>query len=380
MIDSQLSPHIQHLDALLVPHASLQHLRLPETPLSKTHSITIGRQAGAHLLIDEASVSRRHAVISFINGHYMVQDLGSTNGTFVNDKRVELARPCIVQTNDLLRFGNSVIFKFFLRLPSVRSQTGRPGNRTSAAQATIDLKHAGQDQPVLNLDGTLSSPGIAQPVPASVVATFQEVPTLIILPESLGGEKSMPPWLYLLKPNRSTTLGREQGNDIELSDAVVSRRHAEIFVAASGCYIRDLESRNGVIINQVRIARPCRLSHGDRIKIGETLIFFIDLQAGHEDTEKYAAIDQHVEYKEQKVATISQEALPNSRLPTLVSDASTSQLSTIYTGAAIGLSTQKIPLMQTLDHKTPEIMCLRCYKPNNQNAYFCAGCRASLKR
>src|SRR2546430_4718655 len=144
MIDSQPSLSTEYMEALLVHHLDPGlHLQLPETPLSQTTPLTVGRQAGAHLLIDEASVSRRHAVISYINRQYMVQDLGSTNGTFVNNERVELARPCIARPNDILRFGNIVAFRFFLRSSSLGNQTSTTGDKSSGGrpdEATARLK------------------------------------------------------------------------------------------------------------------------------------------------------------------------------------------------------------------------------------------------
>ena len=42
------------------------------------------------VLIPDTMVSRRHAVVSFRNGRYYLKDLGSSNGTLVNDARVAL--------------------------------------------------------------------------------------------------------------------------------------------------------------------------------------------------------------------------------------------------------------------------------------------------
>ena len=42
------------------------------------------------VLIPDTMVSRRHAVVSFQNGRYYLKDLGSSNGTLVNDARVAL--------------------------------------------------------------------------------------------------------------------------------------------------------------------------------------------------------------------------------------------------------------------------------------------------
>src|SRR5271157_5107665 len=64
MINAELSPATDSMEAFLVHRTDPSlHLKLPETSLNQTTPLTIGRQAGAHLLIDEPSVSRRHAVI-----------------------------------------------------------------------------------------------------------------------------------------------------------------------------------------------------------------------------------------------------------------------------------------------------------------------------
>jgi pSer/pThr/pTyr-binding forkhead associated (FHA) protein len=408
MIDSQPSPSTQQMEALLMHHPTPGlHFQLPETPLSQTNPLIIGRQAGAHLLIDEGSVSRRHAVISYINQHYMVQDLGSTNGTFVNNERIDLARPCIIQPNDILRFGNIVTCKFLLRSSNLGSQTSIADNKSSAQRfdkSTAHLNQIEQERPVLNLDGSLSSPGIIQPVPASVVATFKEIPALIILPPSSDGANSTPPWVYLLKSGRLIGIGRERGNAIELSDPIVSRRHAELFLASNGCYIRDLRSSNGVIINQVRIEGSHRLSHGDRIKLGETLIFFVDLQAGHEQTEKYLASDLPLaKYNEQKIASIyhgtvrtpltsqleagtSTSYLANldngagrtSLASNSASGGSTSRLADPYNGTAQGSPTRRITTVVTSERKVAVVICPHCGIANTQVARFCASCSTPL--
>ncbi len=65
------------------------------------------------------------------------------------------------------------------------------------------------------------------------------------------------------------TLGRRSDNDVRVTDAGVSRRHAEIHVGLDGCRIQDCSSRFGTFVNgERRSDHP--LTHGDRIRLGQS--------------------------------------------------------------------------------------------------------------
>ncbi|MEP6774986.1 MAG: DUF3662 and FHA domain-containing protein [Chloroflexota bacterium] len=61
-----------------------------EFPVSKT-LLSIGRGLDNDLVIDDPRVSRHHAQLTFRHGHYLLRDLRSTNGTFVNSQPIEAA-------------------------------------------------------------------------------------------------------------------------------------------------------------------------------------------------------------------------------------------------------------------------------------------------
>jgi predicted component of type VI protein secretion system len=50
--------------------------------------ITIGREAGNTIVINDAEVSRKHSQLTLQGGKYVLTDIGSTNGTFVNGQRI----------------------------------------------------------------------------------------------------------------------------------------------------------------------------------------------------------------------------------------------------------------------------------------------------
>ena len=69
--------------------------------------IKIGRAADCQLVLDDDYVSTRHAQIVRTDDGYMVEDLGSTNGTYVNNERVTSATP--FTTADTLRIGRTLM-------------------------------------------------------------------------------------------------------------------------------------------------------------------------------------------------------------------------------------------------------------------------------
>jgi predicted component of type VI protein secretion system len=90
----------------------------------------VGREAGIQIsLPDDTQVSRRHARISPQNGAAVVEDLGSTNGTFVNDQPIH--SPRALNPGDRVRIGLTV-----LELRSQAQVAARPSAVTPIPQVT----------------------------------------------------------------------------------------------------------------------------------------------------------------------------------------------------------------------------------------------------
>src|SRR2546422_5251018 len=69
-------------------------------------------------------------------------------------------------------------------------------------------------------------------------------------------------------------IGRQNAATLRIRNASVSRRHALIEKEGDKFVIADLGSRNGTFVNDVPVKR-CELQHGDRVRIGESLFFFL---------------------------------------------------------------------------------------------------------
>jgi hypothetical protein len=72
--------------------------------------IMIGRDSSNGVAINDAEVSRRHARLTFQGGKYVIEDLGSTNGTFVNGQR--LAGPHVLKPGDVLALGEQIVLMY----------------------------------------------------------------------------------------------------------------------------------------------------------------------------------------------------------------------------------------------------------------------------
>ena len=71
--------------------------------------MVLGRGGGCNIVIKDTFASNQHARVFMRKGQYWLEDMGSTNGTFVNE--VQVKQPVVLADGDRLRVG-SVTFQF----------------------------------------------------------------------------------------------------------------------------------------------------------------------------------------------------------------------------------------------------------------------------
>ena len=130
------------MTALRQPAAILSVTRGPEVGrrfnIGAT-TVTIGRYGECDIQVRDTWVSRWHARVSWNGMEYIVEDLGSTNGTYVNGQRV--GAPRALRSGDRLQLGEQVEFVFqvgvspsFQKIPALPGTRPSPGSGVSPSQ------------------------------------------------------------------------------------------------------------------------------------------------------------------------------------------------------------------------------------------------------
>ncbi|WP_373096662.1 FHA domain-containing protein, partial [Zhongshania sp.] len=71
-------------------------------------TVVIGRDNDCDITIAKGLLSRHHAKLSYINGEWILEDLGSTNGTCINNRL--LKSPAAVKAGDVITFGEAAYY------------------------------------------------------------------------------------------------------------------------------------------------------------------------------------------------------------------------------------------------------------------------------
>lgn len=201
-------------------------------PLQGTAAFTrfpvrLGRSPSSDLAFDtdlDRATSLEHAAINYADDAFVLTDLGSTNGTFVNGSRV---------TTTILKDGDR-----------------------------IELGHGGPHLRV-HLEGEAFESELTA---KTMISTTDPPPLELTLKR--GGRGRAP--IKKSFKQRVVTVGREEDNDISFAQPphpVVSRYHAEIVFQGGQYRLVDKSATNGTLLNGEKVDQA-ELHHGDRITLG----------------------------------------------------------------------------------------------------------------
>lgn len=106
--------------------------------------LIIGRDSSNSVTINDAEISRKHSRLSFQGGKYVLEDLGSTNGTFVNGQR--LAGPVVLKPGDVVSLGEQIVLMYEVIIADPGATIASP--RLSARVAPPPVQSATPPAPV----------------------------------------------------------------------------------------------------------------------------------------------------------------------------------------------------------------------------------------
>ncbi|GAB3586269.1 FHA domain-containing protein [Calidifontibacter terrae] len=270
--------------------------------------LTIGRGRENDLMITDAGASRRHAQLHRRGEQIEVSDLGSSNGTFVDGRRI--SGPTLVGPGGRIQLGGPDAMPLGVVLRQAPTAPGGSPDRTSnpssatgapsrSASGPLPQKRGSGPSGPLPQGNSTSRPA-SQPVAAvnrqtsgplprrlPAAASVPRVPTHTgVVFDRYELERAMQP---VGAPSGNTaltgarpqlvqqqgqaaapfTVGRGLENKVVVDDLLVSRQHARLSPAPGGFEVVDLSSRNGTYINGRRIDRG-RLGEGDLLAVGHS--------------------------------------------------------------------------------------------------------------
>ncbi|MFI1399623.1 FHA domain-containing protein [Streptomyces sp. NPDC020681] len=226
--------------------------------LDPSRSYTLGRDPQGDLVIDDARVSWRHASISWGGRSWVIEDHGSTNGTYVQGQRIHQME---IGPGSAVHLGNATDGP---RL----NLTGAAAGAYSAQGAAPQQQAAKQQAPAHQAPAQQPQQQGWQQPPAQAQGQQGWQQPQAHVPQQQGpgsgglagappvyGDRS-PTTFHQLALGRVMGIGRALENDLVVSDLQVSRHHAEFTATPDGRFqIRDLGSHNGTYVNGQPIAK-----------------------------------------------------------------------------------------------------------------------------
>src|SRR5712691_11556737 len=231
-------------------------------------SLVFGREAGCDVVVAGKDVSRRHAEIVLTPKGYVLVD-SSTNGTFVNEERVEGQR--ILARADVLRLGDEQ-FRFYAdAAPTSAAAPPPPGPAASPPQAVPPASAAASQ---------VGAPGQAAPPPGATerlrhtvhgleafVPAGGALASFLVRSGGLIGQR-------LAVKTPIVNIGRADYNDLVVPDPSISTSHAKLQRREGVWVLVDLDSTNGTFVDGERVKGEAPLAPGTTVRFGDVQLVF----------------------------------------------------------------------------------------------------------
>ncbi|MEU9120839.1 FHA domain-containing protein [Streptomyces sp. NPDC048506] len=227
--------------------------------LDPSRSYNVGRDPQGDMVLDDARVSWRHATVRWSSRSWIIEDQGSTNGTYVQGQRIHQME---IGPGSTVHLGNATDG------PRITLSAPAPAADAFSAQSAGAPQHQAAQgwqappaqQPPAQ-QGWQAPPQGQQPpyVPPQQAAQQPVPPQAAQPPQERAAQRptgDRPTTFHRLDTGRVMRIGRALENELVVSDLQVSRHHAEFRATPDGRFeIRDLGSHNGTYVNGQPVAK-----------------------------------------------------------------------------------------------------------------------------
>ncbi|MFI1177468.1 ABC transporter ATP-binding protein/permease [Streptomyces melanogenes] len=257
--------------------------------LDASRSYTLGRDPQGDMVIDDARVSWRHATISWGGRSWVIEDHGSTNGTYVQGQRIHQME---IGPGSSVHLGNATDGPRLNLTGAAAAAPAGAAAYSAPAAAQQAPQQAPPQQPQQGGQGWAPQPpqqaAPQQQVPQQAPQqAWQQQPPQAHVPQQVPpqhgpgpaagasaayGDRS-PTTFHQVALGRVMRIGRALENELVVSDLQVSRHHAEFHSTPDGrMEIRDLGSHNGTYVNGMPIAKggSALLGPNDIVGVGHS--------------------------------------------------------------------------------------------------------------
>lgn len=238
----------------------------------------------ADIILEDSTVSREHLLCLKTDDGIVVKNLSTINPTVINEMIID--EPLLLSEGDRIQIGHNTL------IYSEEEIISKDKEEDSDKEQTF-LDEIEEDE--LNpYDTIFEDADDDQALPLNLLG---EAPLLlkVLSGPNAGAEIG-------LEKSHSYIIGKDPNScDIVFQDLSVSRNHARVTVEADGrCYFEDLDSKNGVLVNNKRIEDRTEVTTQDTISLGTTTMLLIDKESALETI--YSPVEEILPEKEEDIA------------------------------------------------------------------------------
>ena len=253
--------------------------------------ITIGREESVEFPIKLENISRKHMRITKGDSGYLIEDLNSSNGTYINDERLE--KPRQIKDGDKIALGPDCELRVVI--PVVETGEATIFRAPSKSKDKSDAKENGE-----------ATAFMKAPVAADQTIAFVEMPPMPVVPPRLViNESGQEPKIITVTTDR-VRIGRQEDNEVVLKNNFVSRHHADLEKRGQDYFIiPSTNVSNTLLLDGEPVMVATRLHNGAKIRVGgyapgeiTTIDFLSPTNEGQ----------QVIKFKENKTMTIGRDA------------------------------------------------------------------------